>query len=360
MKKVRNSNIEILRIISMIFIVISHYTVHNGISNASLPLGINRYLLEITTLGNIGVILFVLISGYFMLEQKEFKIKRILSLYLQIVFYSLGIYLLFIIFGLQDFSIKQLIKCALPILFEEYWFMTCYIVLYLLSPFINKFLNHLKRKEHFNFILVIMLLFSIVPTFTTKQLYGNQLTQFIMFYSIGAYLKKYPKNILSNNKKLNKRVLLLTSFLLVLSVIFFDIMGSQYSVFNNHTTYFFQRNSILAILFSISLFNIFINKKEFNNKLINIVSSCTLGVYLIHDNNLVRNVLWTNILKVYKYVNSNYLIIHMILSVIIIFIVCTIIEYIRKNTVEKITNKLIDKLSILENKFKLLYKRLIK
>lgn len=68
MKKVRNSNIEILRIISMLFIVISHYTVHNGVINASLPLGINRTLLEITTLGNIGVILFVIISGYFMIE----------------------------------------------------------------------------------------------------------------------------------------------------------------------------------------------------------------------------------------------------------------------------------------------------
>ena len=35
MKRIRNSNIEILRIISMIFIVLSHYTVHNGISNLS-------------------------------------------------------------------------------------------------------------------------------------------------------------------------------------------------------------------------------------------------------------------------------------------------------------------------------------
>ena len=97
MKKTRNSNIEIVRIISMIFIVLSHYTVHNGIENASLPLGLNRYILEISTLGNIGVILFVLISGYFSIEQKEFKFKKIISLYLQVMFYSTSIYLLFVI-----------------------------------------------------------------------------------------------------------------------------------------------------------------------------------------------------------------------------------------------------------------------
>ena len=359
MKRIRNSNIEILRIISMIFIVLSHYTVHNGISNLSLPLNINRLLLEIATLGNIGVILFVMISGYFMIEQKEFKLKRVISLYLQIVFYSILIYFVFIILGKDIFSIKRLIKYFLPITYGEYWFMSCYMILYIFSPFLNKLLINLKKKEYINLIMLMIFLFSILSTITGRTFYGNELVQFVMFYSIGGYFKKYPKNKFNNNK-LSKRVFFITSLLLILSTIFFDIMGSQYSVFNNHTTYFFQRNSILSIIFSISLFNIFINKKEFNNKLINIISSCTLGVYLIHDNNLVRNVLWTNVLKVYKYVNSNYLIIHMILSVIIIFIVCTIIEYIRKNTVEKITNKLIDKLSILENKFKLLYKRLIK
>ena len=71
MKKVRNSNIELIRIISMLFIVVSHYTVHNGVDNTTLSLGINRFLLEITTLGNIGVILFVLISGYYLIEQRK-------------------------------------------------------------------------------------------------------------------------------------------------------------------------------------------------------------------------------------------------------------------------------------------------
>ena len=71
MKKIRDSNIELLRIIAMFIIIIHHYTVHNGIDNFSLPIGGNRFILEITRLGNIGVILFVFITGYFQIENKK-------------------------------------------------------------------------------------------------------------------------------------------------------------------------------------------------------------------------------------------------------------------------------------------------
>ena len=294
MKRTRNSNIEILRIISMLFIVISHYTVHKGVLNASLPISFNRILLEITTLGNIGVILFVLISGYFMIEQKRLKFKKIISLYLQIVFYSLGIYIIFMLLGLESFSVKEFIKSVFPITFGAYWFMSCYMILYLLSPFINKFLNGLSRAEYLKYLLLMVFIFSILTTVTTKSFYGNELIQFILFYSIGAYFKKYPKNIF-NNDKLNKWLLLLTSLLLVLSTVFFCIIGTRISIFNLRSSYFFDRTSFLALLFSLSIFNIFINRKQFNNKLINIIGSCTLGIYLIHDNFLIRSIIWSDL-----------------------------------------------------------------
>lgn len=282
-------------------------------------------------------------------------------MYLQIIFYSLGIYLIFILCGLQSFSIKSLIKCLMPITFGEYWFMSCYIVLYLLSPFINKFLNNLKRKEHINYLLLMIFIFSILTTFTTMPFYGNELIQFIMFYSIGAYFKKYPKNKLSKNKNINNAILVITIILLILSTVFFDLLGTKIELFNAYSIYFFNRTSILSIMFCISLFNIFINKQEFKNKLINVIASCALGVYLIHDNNLVRKVIWSDLFNNAKYVNSNFLILHMVLVVLIVYVVCTIIEYIRKNTIEMLTNKLIvNKIDVIENKFKTIYKKIIK
>lgn len=60
MKKVRDSKFEILRIISMIFIVISHYSLWGKWNDANKF----KYLVY-QPLGQIGVCVFVLISGYF-------------------------------------------------------------------------------------------------------------------------------------------------------------------------------------------------------------------------------------------------------------------------------------------------------
>ena len=106
----------------MILIVLSHYSVHNGILNYELEFGLNRLILEVATLGNIGVILFTLISGYFMIDTPKIKLKKVLRLILQIEFYSVIIYIVCCILGEETFSIINFFKVFLPITFKEYWF----------------------------------------------------------------------------------------------------------------------------------------------------------------------------------------------------------------------------------------------
>ena len=354
--KQRNSNIEILRIISILMIVLSHYTVHNGVVNNTLNLGFNRLLLEVTTLGNIGVIIFLLITGYFCIEQeKPFKFKKLVFLYLQILFYTVGIYLVFLILKKETFSIKTFIKCILPITFKEYWFMTAYTVLYIFTPFVNKFINSLSKKEHLIYILISLLIFSVLHTISIQDYYGNEIVQFVIFYSIGAYLRKYKDNIFSV-KNNNCIILGLIIIIMSLSVIILDLLGMKWKIFGEHSIYLFSRTSILSILFAVSIFSVFIKRKEYNSKFINGISSSVLGVYLITENNLIRSELWVNILKVYKYVNSNYLILHMLCSIFMIFVICIAIEYIRKSTIEKILNIVYDNINkkIINNK---LYKK---
>lgn len=356
MKKSRNSNIELLRIISIIMIVISHYSIHNGILKYTMPVGFNRFFLEISTLGNIGTIIFILITGYYLSKNDNgLKLTKIFKLYLQILFYSVFIYIVLVIFKLEPFNIKVLIKVFLPISFEEYWFASVYILLYIFHPYINRLLNKLDRKEHFKLVLTGLIIFSFLSTITTKKYFANELIQFILFYSIGAYLSKYKNNIF-NNQKLNKIILIISSLILISSVIFFDIVGTKVNLFNQNSVYLFSRTSIISIAFAVSLFNIFINKKEKNNTHINSISTCVFGVYLIFDNNYIRNILWSDILKNKNYINSIFLVPHMIISVAIVFIICIYIEYIRKfildNIYEKHISNYIEKLQLkLENTF---------
>ena len=76
----RNSNMEILRIVAMFMICIHHCSIYGGIISSELPIGFGRLFLEYSTLGNIGVIIFVLITGYYNVNKEHpFKMKRLLS-----------------------------------------------------------------------------------------------------------------------------------------------------------------------------------------------------------------------------------------------------------------------------------------
>lgn len=347
----RESNIELLRIISMIMIILSHYTCHNGVDSFSLNIGFNRLLLEITTLGNIGVIIFVLITGYFGIESKKvFRFKKLYLLLTQILSYSLIILILFLIFNGDFVSTKMIIKSIFPISFEIYGFLSVYIILYIFTPFINKFLYTLNRSEHLILILISLFIFSILGTINTCTYYANDLVQFILYYVIGAYLKLYKNNIFSN-KKNNLIIFFGTLLIMITSVIVLDSIGLKFDIFGKTSTYLFRRPKITSIILSVSIFNIFVRFDKINSNFVNNIASTVLGIYLIHDNPLIRNILWTDILKVQNYVSSKYLFLHMILSVILVFIFCSLIEFIRKKTLEKIFIKIYDKICNKENIF---------
>ena len=88
---------------------------------------------------------FVLISGYFLINSK-FKLKKVLNLYLVTIFYSILLFIPHCI--LYGFSLSNFIKSCLPLLMGTYWFITTYVVLYLLSPFLNILIKNLSKKQY--------------------------------------------------------------------------------------------------------------------------------------------------------------------------------------------------------------------
>lgn len=148
-KSNRKSNIELLRILAMIMIIAHHYCLYGGWNKIS-GLSLNNAILDFLIIGGkVGVAIFILIAGYFGIKS-EFNFKKLLKLILQVVFYT-------VIFGLINILIngwiglKGFIKMCFPTTFSVYWFMTAYCILYLVSPYINKLFNNLKKKEVENY-----------------------------------------------------------------------------------------------------------------------------------------------------------------------------------------------------------------
>ena len=105
--KIRNTNIEIYRIIVMLFIVAHHYLVNSGliqvIENEPLT-GKSAFFYVFGMWGKTGINCFVLITGYFMCRS-NITLRKFLKLFLQIEFYYLVINLIFVFTGYKDFNI---------------------------------------------------------------------------------------------------------------------------------------------------------------------------------------------------------------------------------------------------------------
>ena len=151
----RNSSIELLRIISMILIVFHHFAFHGGFKWQTNSVTISHFWYNfIYGGGKIGVNIFVLISGYFLIDRKTSVcsyIRRILKFWGQVFFYSFVIFFISVIVDIKNFEMQSLIKMCFPITFSEWWFESTYFVLLLIHPFLNKFLNNLKKNRIRNY-----------------------------------------------------------------------------------------------------------------------------------------------------------------------------------------------------------------
>lgn len=352
-KSIRDSKFEILRIIAMVLIVAHHFAIHGFELGEVETFSYNKIIVDILSLGGkLGVNLFVLISAYFMVDSK-FKFKKFIKIFWETWFYSIIILVLFktILTPVTDIGIKQIIKSIFPILFSRYWFITDYILLMILSPFLNYFINNLDAKL-FKKILITLIILTVFISGTIPGALGvmsNGLIWFVVLYLTIGYIKKYV-DLTKNTLKVNLGISMLSYLALVISVVLLNVLGHKLNnnvTILNHCTYFMKQNSIFIFVTSIELFVAFIKLPTINNKFINKIAGCTLGVYLIHDNAFMREYLWKTIFKNQSYYFSNNLLIYSIFAIITVYIICTIIDLIRQETIEKIyikvTNNLCNK-----------------
>lgn len=333
----RNTSIELLRIISMIMIMFHHFAYHGNFewnfNEVTLP---HLWYDFILMGGKVGVDIFVLISGYFLIENTEklFQPKKLLKFWGQVVFYSIMTYLLSVMLRLNAFEIKQLIKVCLPITYPGWWFASTYFMLYLIHPFLNKLLLGLSKTEYQYLILMMVLCWSIIPTATTQLFESNSLLWFVTLYGIAGYVNLYG----GNQKLQSKHYFSLYFMVLIITYTVsttFLFLGTKKEEWSTHAIDFFEIERLPILLMAITLFMGFVTLKMNYHKWINMIASATFGVYLIHDSSYIRYYLWTNIFKINQYQDSTFLILYSILVVFILYVSCTMIDLIRKKLVEK-------------------------
>lgn len=341
----RKSNIELLRIIAMVIIVAHHFSVHGGFEFPIDTISINKLWIQFIQIGGkIGVNVFVLISGYFLVTSSTLKTNKVVKIWVQVFTYSMLIYLVFVRLGIQPFSIRELFMNFLPITFSKYWFASSYFILYLFSPYINRLLKTFDKETYQRFLALLTFCWCIIPTLLSVSWQCNEFLWFTYLYALAGYVRLHA----SNNSIKGITYIAISSALTALtflSAIVFDFLGIKIPLY-------FEMQRLPILLISFFLFIGFLKVDIGYKKSINILSSAVFGVYLIHDNEYVRPYLWLVLFKNSSYSNSNILIQYSILVICIVFVTCTVIELARIYILEKHYMKAIDRISDIINKWK--------
>lgn len=341
----RESNFELLRIISMIFIIAYHLVYYTGVNIFTQPTEINKlWLLFIMLGGKVGVNAFVLISGYFSVTAKNFKTSKALKLWTQIFTYSVVIFALFLSLRVEPFSIKGLAKAVFPITFSEWWFASAFFVMYLLSPFINKMLLAFDKKTYIKYLAILTFGWCIIPSIFGVAWQCNELLWFIFLYSLAGYVRLHAK---TTSVKSRTYILfsLLFAMLTFVSALVFEILGKKTDLFASRIMFYYNSARLPLAAASLLLFLGFRKINIGHKKIINIIASATFGVYLLHDNYLIRDLLWKKLFKTADLLQSNVLIPYTIMAIAAVFAACTVIELIRIYALEKNYMKIINRLS---------------
>ena len=323
----RQSNLELLRIIAMIMVITVHYVGHGRVLDNVEVFSLNFYVSNLMqAFTTFSVPIYVMISAYFMCE-KEFKLKRVFKIWLQVFFYSISIYLLTLVLGLNEFSMLQFIKNILPIICNQYSFVTAYIMLLILSPFLNKVIEVFDKGLYEKLVITLIIMFFVLGAgLPINVITCSYLSLLVVIYLITAYIKKYYK---LNIKKEYYFFIFLASVMTIFigRILMYKVgLGFESSIF-------FAYNNLFVFIGTVSLF-MFFSQLYIKSKLINKIAKLTFGIYLIHDNNYVREILYDKILHVDKWIDSNVFIIVAIISIGLIFISCGIIELCRSKIFE--------------------------
>ena len=356
----RKSNFELLRIVAMLMIVAHHLAVHgvqqvlssdNAYQAWAAGTMVNRlFTLLFVPGGATGVALFFMLTGYFLAGKQR---ASVLKVCLQTVFYGFAVSAVFVIllviqklfsigYTFSEFSFTEKIGLFLHYVFmpisSGWWFVSAYVLLVLVAPRINQFLSKLN-KAGFTRLLIVTWFFWYSCQLVLGGVYVS-LGRAFFFYILGAYCRLFGH---SEQEKPQVRhiALFALGWLLYAACSFCDYALKEISAktlaMKAVENYVLQglMDCISIPLCAWSLFAIFARMSVPPSRHINTIAATTFGVYLLHDSNITRQLIWNGILHVSdaQFLSPLFPLLAFA-DILAVFAICSAIDYLRLRFVE--------------------------
>ncbi|MBE5860031.1 MAG: acyltransferase [Butyrivibrio sp.] len=332
--KSRESNIELLRILAIIGVIVLHYNnpVY-GKGFVNYDKGIERIILIVLeSLSICAVNLFVLISGYFMAGKNKRDFLKPAELLFKVALFGSVFFLVSIFATGMEINFDNFLRFYIP----DKWFVFVYIALYLFSPYINIVWKNLDASGKRLILIMSAIAFSIYPTIVDelallsgRQLNGTMpigvtgdaggytLVNFVFIYLIGCYIR----DCANENRKIagqKKLFIFLIADLILISLwAYADIMAKGVMPGDSVS---YNYNNPLVVIETVLIFLLFRNMKSFESGLINYLAAGTFTTYIVH-------IRFIEIFQIGEKVNSSVFMLAMdiVKSVIMVYASCILV-----------------------------------
>jgi len=338
MKK-RMANMELLRIVAMMMVVLLHYLSKGAfLSPLTGEMQTNGYvawLMEAFAI--VAVNVYMLLSGYFLVES-GFKPGRLVELICQVLFYTIMIPAVLVVCGILpvgDITVYQILQYLLPTQMLHYWFVTAYILMYLFVPVLSAGAKALSRKQlQLTITLLIEVLSvskSLLPVKLELDNLGYDAIWFMCVFLVAAYIRLYGIPFFD---RMSKGIICYVCAALAVFVVAFGIRAFYLKTgsLENFIQATYSYNHIFVLVASVALFYAFYYLRLSPESKLGVfvckISPYTFGVYLLHEQIEVRW-LWPSWLGANPAETTGMMVMRILYSVLVVFVIGICVDFVR-------------------------------
>ena len=283
MHKTRNINLDLIKVLACVGVVLLHTTMIGFKETGSWNL-----LAYLYYLGTYSIPLFFMVNGYLLLGKKDITYSYILQK-VKWILITVSSWTFIVWLFKRDFAVNPVKKIIGSMVqkgyFFQFWFFGALILIYLCLPILKKFLNS-KRRYLFmlSFFVAIGLIFELSNIILQMPLQSYIIQTFrlwtwFFYYILGGLVAQFDKDIIKNAFK---RWMKIVSILLVLisPVILFFIAKTIYH--NLFAEYFYDILFVKIVTLGIFLTVFTLDLNGDKSKWIVYLSNQTMGVFIIH------------------------------------------------------------------------------
>ncbi len=355
----RNSGIELLKVLAIYLIIISHVTTTlNGIINIDIASADIQYniLAIFRHFGPLGNAVFWISSCWFLIKSSSFSKKKCVSLVVQIWLVSVIILTISCIIISGRIELDDIISSLFPTIFATNWYMTCYLLLYMLHPALNSLIACLNKKGLFRISMTMFVLYFGIAFVHREAFFISSVILWITIYFMIAYIQTYLQE---SSRHIGYNVFLL--FLGCMGMIgipaLLNFLGLRFAFISSKVLFGASETNPFLLIVAISLFNLARNA-HFSSAVVNYISKHSMLIYIIHENIILRKYFRPDIVRsVYERYGDSCVVLQVLAQAAIILVFSLICAIVFDKTAKKLADKISREVYLVLKKYYLMLER---